>query len=124
VEQLRSRFFDVHETTYGYFNPDDPIEIMNFRLTASGRLFPLAENRRLQASDTPPVPSRSREVVFEDDVALECLVFERNELLAGHQLTGPAVIDQLDATTVLFPGDRAEVDEAGTLLISIGENTP
>ena len=124
VEQLRSRFFDVHETTYGYFNPDDPIEIMNIRLTASGRLFPLAENRRLRTSDTPPVPSRSREVVFEDDVALECPVFERNELLAGQQLTGPAVVDQLDATTVLFPGDRAEVDEAGTLLISIGENTP
>jgi len=124
LEELRSRFFDVHEKTYGYFNPDDPIEIMNFRLTASGRLFPLAEDPSLQASVSPPVPSRSRQVVFDGDVAVDCPVFERKGLLAGQHVTGPAVIDQLDATTVLFPGDRAEVNGTGTLLINIGEKTP
>ena len=124
LEELRSRFFDVHEKTYGYFNPDDPIEIMNFRLTASGRLFPLAEDPSLQASVSPPVPSRSRQVVFDGDVAVDCPVFERKGLLAGQHVTGTAVIDQLDATTVLFPGDRAEVNGTGTLLINIGEKIP
>ena len=97
---------------------------MNFRLTASGRLFPLAEDPSLQASVSPPVPSRSRQVVFDGDVAVDCPVFERKGLLAGQHVTGPAVIDQLDATTVLFPGDRAEVNGTGTLLINIGEKIP
>ena len=33
-EELRRRFFQAHETNYGYFNPEDPVEIVNLRLAA------------------------------------------------------------------------------------------
>ena len=63
-----------------------------------------------------------REVVFRLDEPVTCPVFSRNDLRAGHSLTGPAVIDQLDATTLLYPGDIGTVDETATLLITLSEN--
>ena len=119
---LQQKFFSTHEDNYGYFNPDDPIEIINIRLTASGRLSPLADYRKLDTSDTAPVPSGEREVVFRSDEPVTCPVFSRNDLKAGHILTGPAVIDQLDATTLLYPGDIGTVDESATLLITLTED--
>ena len=122
VGDLQQRFFSTHEDNYGYFNPDDPIEIINIRLTASGRLSPLADYRKLDTSDTAPVTAGEREVVFRSDKPVTCPVFNRNDLKAGHILTGPAVIDQLDATTLLYPGDIGTVDESATLLITLTED--
>ena len=122
VDDLQQRFFRTHEGSYGYFNPDDPIEIINIRLTARGRLSPLADYRKLDPSDTAPVMAGERQVVFHSDKPVNCPVFERSELRAGHILTGPAVIAQLDATTLLYPGDVGTVDESGTLLITLTED--
>ena len=63
-----------------------------------------------------------REVVFRSDKPVTCPVFNRNDLSAGQILTGPAVIDQLDATTLLYPGDLGTVDETATLLITLRED--
>ncbi len=122
VGDLQQSFFSTHEDNYGYFNPDDPIEIINIRLTASGRLAPLADYRKLEVSETAPVITGEREVVFRSDNPVTCPVYNRNDLSAGHILTGPAVIDQLDATTLLYPGDIGTVDETATLLITLRED--
>ena len=52
---LKQRFFDVHEMNYGYFNPDDPVEIVNFRLTARGRL-PRPEPAPADETHAPAAP--------------------------------------------------------------------
>ncbi len=122
VDDLQQRFFSTHEDNYGYFNPDDPIEIINIRLTASGRLSPLTNYRELDTSDTAPVTAGKREIVFRSDKPVTCPVFNRSDLKAGHILAGPAVIDQLDATTLLYPGDIGTVDESATLLITLTED--
>ena len=51
--------------------------------------------------------------------AVDCPVYDRRSLRAGHTLDGPAIIEQLDSTTPIFPGDRAVVDSAGNLVIRI-----
>ena len=51
--------------------------------------------------------------------AVDCPVYDRQSLRAGHILDGPAIIEQLDSTTPIFPGDRAVVDPAGNLVIHI-----
>jgi threonine dehydratase len=74
------------------------------------------------ADGLAPVMAGERQVVFHSDKPVNCPVFERSELRAGHILTGPAVIAQLDATTLLYPGDVGTVDESGTLLITLTED--
>jgi N-methylhydantoinase A len=45
-------------------------------------------------------------------------VLDRDRLLAGNLVTGPAIVHQLDATTLVLPGQRARIDERGSLWLS------
>jgi N-methylhydantoinase A len=52
---------------------------------------------------------------------MEVPIYQREELVRGQQFSGPAIIEQLDTTTVVEPGDRARVDFCGNLIIEIGK---
>jgi N-methylhydantoinase A len=118
--QLRARFFAAHELHYGYHNPDDPVEIMNYRLTARGRFSqPVATPAPTILAAGFPTPVGTRPIYFTAAVAVDTPVFDRVALAPGHTLPGPAVIEQLDATTLLYPGDTLRVDNAGNLLIEV-----
>ena len=106
-----------HETAYGYCNPQDPVEVVNFRLTARGRLHRPPPTEEVATAAGTPAPLERREVWFAPDGALPTPVYERAALRPGQRLLGPAVIEQLDATTLVFPGDHARVDAAANLLI-------
>src|SRR5262249_3854438 len=112
------RFFAVHERSYGFFNAADPVEIVNYRLTARGRLRRPAPPRHAPAT-AAPTPLEHRAVWFDVVAALDTPVLDRAALAPGHTLTGPAVIEQLDATTLLYPGDRLGVDGALNLVIAL-----
>ena len=120
IDPLRRTFFRIHEESYGYHNPEDPIEIINFRLTARGRVHPLVEFKGTADTKESLTAMGTRAVVFEQDETVQCRVVHRHELSAGDEVTGPAVIEQLDATTLVYPGDAARVDNFGNLLISLG----
>ena len=66
-----------------------------------------------------PAPTGRRDVFFVADKAHSTPIYDRNALSPGNRIEGPAVIDQLDATTVLYPGDSLRVDEAFNLLIEV-----
>ena len=119
AEHLRERFLAVHESAYGYANPDDPIEIVNVRLTARGRLR--EDPVPPEPGDPGPLPDpfEHQGVRFTAEDITACPVHDRESLRAGHSLTGPAIVEQLDSTTPIFPGDTAVVDRAGNLVIRI-----
>ena len=118
-DALRERFLEVHESAYGYANPHDPIEIVNVRLTARGRL--LDEPVRPEPGEPGPLPEpfEHRTVCFAPGDATACPVYERGSLRPGNSLDGPAIVEQLDSTTPIFPRDTAVVDRAGNLVIRI-----
>ncbi len=117
---LRDRFFAEHERSYGYHNPDDPVEVVSIRVTAIGRLQQ-GERAALddQALDVTPKAGAARPVWFDADAPIPTPVFERAGLAPGARLTGPAVIEQLDSTTLLFPGDRCRVDPHLNLIVEL-----
>ena len=119
VEPLRRAFFQIHEENYGYHNPEDPIEIINFRLTARGRVHPLVESKGMMEQNEFSEETGYRDVVFNQDEPVQCRVFQRHALSVGGEVIGPAVIEQLDATTLVYPGDTARVDDFGNILISL-----
>ena len=119
VATLCALFFAAHDRSYGYHNPDDPVEIVNFRLTALGKLPRPEPSARTGAPAAAPMPASHRPVNFDGETAVDTAIYDRGDLEPGHSLSGPAVIEQLDATTVLFPGDRLTVDAAGNLALEI-----
>ena len=119
VEAIKRCFFAEHERAYGFHNPADPIEIVNFRLIAVGKLRqPAARSGEPRMSGAPTAASH-RSVWFSADVAQDTPVYDRATLMPADIIVGPAVIEQLDATTLVFPGDRASVDPYLNLSVEV-----
>lgn len=116
---IRAAFFAEHERAYGFHNPADPVEIVNFRLVAVGRLAQPASRPARQGAVHPPAPTERRPVWFEADAAVDTPVYDRARLAPGNVVAGPAVIEQLDATILLFPGDRGTVDAHLNLVVEL-----
>ena len=121
IAGITARFFEVHDVAYGYHNPDDPVEVVNVRLTAFGRTRRDAAVGGAAGPAAPPVPDEVRPVWFDPHAPVDTPVFDRSRLRPGAELTGPAVVEQLDATTVVHPGDRARVDTHANLTIALDE---
>jgi N-methylhydantoinase A len=119
-DKLRSAFFREHERSYGFFNPDDPIEIVNVRLTAIGQHKKPNAPLGRPMTDAPR-PFENRPVWFQNDSPVTTSVFKRDDLSVGHSITGPAIVEQLDATTVLHPGDRAIIDSALNMYVEVNQ---
>ncbi|MBL4720175.1 MAG: hydantoinase/oxoprolinase family protein, partial [Alphaproteobacteria bacterium] len=120
MARMKQLFFEAHEQSYGFSNPDDAVEAVNIRLTARGRLNkPLIAELAEGKDGQQAVSIAQRGVYFDGDEAVETPIYDRAALKADDIITGPAIIDQLDATTVLHPGDRARVDPHLNLIIEI-----
>jgi N-methylhydantoinase A len=114
---IRARFDQLHQEHYGHSAPAEPVMMVNLRLSALGR----SENK------LPPVPPARREdsgergrrpVIFESEL-VDCPIYLRSGFQSGDSLTGPAVIEELGATILVYPGDTLQVNESGHLLIDI-----
>jgi N-methylhydantoinase A len=105
------RFHSEHERAYNYRRDGSPVEIYRLSVRAVG-VTPKPQLKRHELNGGAPAASATRPVHFDPSGnAVETPVHLRSELSAGAKLTGPAVIDQLDSTTLVPPGWRAEVDQ-------------
>jgi N-methylhydantoinase A len=117
---LRRAFLREHERVYGYAALDEPIQVVAFRLTALGSpdelLLPILP--AAPQGESGAARAGERPVYFDeagDFVATP--IYRRERLRAGHRLRGPAVIEQMDSTTIILPDQAALVDERANLLI-------
>lgn len=119
IDKLRSRFFAVHDQLYGFHNESDPVEIVNMRLTASATLTKMGRPRSAKPKTLRPAPVEFRRAWFTGTRGVRTPVYDRARLGPGQVIDGPAIIEQFDSTTVLYPGDELRVDEAGNLLVKV-----
>lgn len=120
---IRRAFFAAHDQAYGFHNPHDAVEAVAFRLTARAPMYQEPPLDNLPA-EPPPLPKHRehRRVWFDtlDNPTLATPVYDRRDLRPGMRLPGPAIIEQLDATTPLDPADVAVVAVDGSLIVSLG----
>jgi N-methylhydantoinase A len=117
-DAIRSRFDQLHQEHYGHSAPKEPVMMVNLRLSALGRFdnrLPLASAAR----DGDGVERGKRPVIFVD-TPVPCPIYLRSGLKAGDHMAGPAVIEEVGATILLYPGDRMEVNAFGHLVIDVG----
>jgi len=119
AQDIADAFHAVHERLYGFASHDERVEIINVRVSATGKLGGLATAASAAFDAAAPTPVGTRPVWFEGDEAVNCPVYDRETFAAGMTFTGPAIIEQLDTTTVVFPGDTVMVDPSMILVITI-----
>ena len=115
---IRARFDQLHQEHYGHSAPKEPVMMVNLRLTALGKFdnkLSLAVSSR--AGDRG---ERGRRPVIFEAKPVACPIYLRSGFTAGDRLTGPAVIEEMGATILLYPGDTMQVNEFGQLVIEVG----
>ncbi|WP_031466559.1 hydantoinase/oxoprolinase family protein [Sciscionella sediminilitoris] len=113
--RIEERFAEAHHRRYGHATPGAPVQFVTIRTTGHG-VVP-----RPEAEPEPAPPARepvSRDVVFDGKPCPTSIV-ARAELAVGARLTGPAIVHEETATTVVPPGAELRVDQNGFLIIAI-----
>ena len=116
---IRTAFDQLYEHRYAHHSPDEPVEMVNIRLGAIGKRPKL--NFPTLAAGNSASPSRERPAYFSStNKPLTAKVYRRDQLTAGAEVAGPALIQEHGTTTVLFENDRCRVANSGELIITIG----
>ena len=114
VPEILAAFHTVHERVYGYARAQQPVEFVNFRAVHT---YPLPR-------PTVRATARSRGTLDDARVGerrawfgrfVATPIYERTRLPLRTRIAGPAIVEQLDTTTVIPPGVTANVDDAGIL---------
>ena len=118
--KLERVFHQLHEATYGH-RTDDPVQIVHFRVRGQGAVEkPHIRKIATGGRDASAAIKQRREVSWRELTdARPWPVYERSRLTASNTFFGPAIVEEPTATTVVGPGDRAEVDTYGNLLIEV-----
>jgi N-methylhydantoinase A len=122
VTQLTKRFAAEHERLYGYSAAEDAVQVVTFRVRAVGEVSRAELHRApLGDADASAAVRATREVYLPESGGFTpCPVYDRSRLNPGHRVEGPAVVEQMDTTTLLLPGDVAVVDELRNLVVTVG----
>jgi N-methylhydantoinase A len=107
-----------HEQFYGYSISGEVIELIRFNVTAVGRTAK-PELPRLRPRELAR-PVARRPVYFPGTGFASTPIYRRQSLVPGQQVVGPAVIEEVDSTLVLYPGDALAVDAVGLVNVVLG----
>ncbi len=121
ISDLVARFHALHEQLYTFADRNAPVEIVNLRVEATGLMEHVAPPEIARAlAGQKPTPASTRRSAPEGSVLTDVPVYRREVLLAGHVIDGPAIVDQLDCTTVVLAGQTATTDRFGNLILEEG----
>jgi N-methylhydantoinase A len=117
VGETVREFHTLHRQLYTYDMLHTPVQLVNLRVTAVGHLpHPAATKLKASAHTPPPVSRRS--VTFKrGEVPLDTPVYQRGQLKAGARFAGPAIVEQSDTTTLVWPDFSASVDTYGNIVM-------
>jgi N-methylhydantoinase A len=121
IDRLGASFAAAHQQLYGFIAEDEPMQLVTFRAEATG-IVRKADVR--PSADGGPDPSKAefgrREVwLRETSTFVSCPLYDRERLCAGNHIEGPAIVEQMDATTLIMPGATATVDRYLNLLLEL-----
>ena len=122
LDGVRQAFNSLHDSRYGHAAVGEMIEVVNLRLTASVPRQDHAAQGFLAApwEAESATPESWREVIYDDpQKPVSARILWRPSLPAGFEVTGPAVIEEPNSTTLVFPGDRARISAHGHIIIDI-----
>lgn len=114
-------FHKEHEQNYSFRLEDSGVEIVNMHLASFGRVekTPVKEIEPLPYSLEETV-KEVRPVIFEGVGKVETKIYDREKMSPGMVVEGPAIIEEVSSSTVIYPGMRASVDKYGDILIETG----
>ncbi len=128
TRNLLADFQREHQRRYGYVHPAREVELVTLRLRAVVKSPKVHVRRARVETGTPARPGRAKlgspstpkvPVVFDDGKKLSTAIYSRDTLKPGQTYSGPAIITEYSATTVIPPRKHFHLDRAGNLIVTI-----
>jgi N-methylhydantoinase A len=119
LQVLSEDFAEAHRRMYGFVAEDEPVQLVTFRVEAAGSV-PKArfEPQPDAGPDASAAIIGTREVWLpEAGGFVACQVYDRDKLQSGNRIAGPAIVEQMDATTVILPATTARVEPYLNLIL-------
>ncbi|HEX2290219.1 MAG TPA: hydantoinase/oxoprolinase family protein [Pseudonocardiaceae bacterium] len=106
----------AHQQAYGYAMPEERVLVVTLRVVARGE--PVLSQPPGDWDQGQPAPERSREIGIGDQT-VKARVVSRAALATGDEVSGPALIEQSDTTTLLDADEVGVLDDAGNLVVHL-----
>lgn len=116
LKGVARRFDELHEQMFT-FNLDQPHELVNLRAIVQGRETMVSARKLEQGDGDPSRAVTASTSVFVGGKDMPANIYARDKLRAGDRIAGPAIVTEMDSTTLILPDHHAEVDHVGSLLI-------
>tara|TARA_Y100001933_G_scaffold264503_1_gene330479 strand:+ start:146 stop:2233 length:2088 start_codon:yes stop_codon:yes gene_type:complete len=119
VNVVIDNFYDVHKQQYGHAFKDQITEAITIRVVASVDTEKLEFTKLKAGGNENPDYAQlySRNTIFDDGQSVSTPRYSREKLMGGDYLLGPAVVTQHNSTTIIPPGYKATMLDAGDILI-------
>ena len=112
------RFHSVHNETYNHSDTDAPVEFVALRSVHKNEPELVGGGVRTKASGAMEPTTRSVCLSIERGYE-EVTVYQRDHLSQAGEIVGPAIVEQSDTTTLIYPGHRAHIDRLGNVIIEV-----
>ena len=120
IEGILARFNEEHRRLFT-FNMDTPHEIVNLRAVAMGEAPALPAAELPKGNGDPSAAKIRDHTLWMDGAQHDAVIYDRAKLLQGDTIPGPAIITEMDSTTLVETGCVATVDAAGNILINLAQ---
>jgi N-methylhydantoinase A len=118
LEAVRASFDSEHERLYGYSDSGRKLQLVNFRVSAIGEIGHPNIKATVREGSEKLCPIGSRSVRFDGRPGtVDTKIYRREDIAAGSRLEGPAIVEQMDSTSVIPPGWSASGDEYGNIIV-------
>ena len=116
LDALGGSFDEAHNRLYG-FRLETEREVVNIRAIAIGETKPLLSQPIERGEADPSAAKADEHAVYFDGQQLPTPIYARAKLAAGNRIAGPAIVTEMDSTTLILPGHHGDVDSYGAILI-------
>jgi N-methylhydantoinase A len=116
LDRVGAEFDGIHEQLFT-FALDAEHELVNLRAVVLGREATVSAEEITAGGSDPTGAAAGTTTIWVDDADATATLYERNRLQAGNRIAGPAIITEMDSTTLILPGHTGEIDQFGNIMI-------
>jgi N-methylhydantoinase A/oxoprolinase/acetone carboxylase beta subunit len=115
---IYQRFMQTHEQVFGYCTAS-PARLVNLRTIHQARGDEMTPLPQAPPSHANPIRTEREVILDASGAPMQVPIYDRAALSPGQRFGGPAIIEQVDTTTVVYPGWSVEVATGGNLILRL-----
>ncbi len=117
LDLIGDRFDEMHKQLFTFALPEDK-ELVNLRAVAEGKPTVIEAIKLPQGSADPSAAVIAKNRIYVDGKDRQATLYNRAKLKAGNVIKGPAIVLEMDSTTLILPGHVGKVEQFGSILIT------